>query len=424
MGLSLRDIWHENTKVAENYVFMTLLQLLNVCFYLLIYPFLIRTLGAESYGIYAFAWSVVSIAMVVVNFGFDLPGARRVAQILKDEQETDRQKERLGEVLSGIQTAKTGIGIAIAALYAVLVLSVPFMRQNSLVFAIGFIQTLSCILLPQWYFQGRQNMRIVTYVQFAGKLASLPFIFLFIRRPEDVWLFMLISTAAVVISSCAAWLHIRFRDGIRMHLIRPRDVTPYYRQAFPFFLTNAMGVIKEQGVILLTGAFLGMTDVAIYDLANKIVTVPRILLLKVNDALYPKMVVEATAPQVKHIMRMEWITGLLVIVLIAAAGKWLVLLLGGAAMADAYPVSIILSTTVLFWMIGTAFIHFVFIPSGHSYLVTANQTVALVSCLAIVTTWLLIRPAVYGVAAGIALSGLCEVIYCSIVTRRKGLLRS
>ena len=54
MEHKLRDIWNNNTKVVENYAFMTILQVLNICFYLLIYPFLIRVLGAESYGLYAF----------------------------------------------------------------------------------------------------------------------------------------------------------------------------------------------------------------------------------------------------------------------------------------------------------------------------------------------------------------------------------
>ena len=35
---------------------MTILQILNFLFYLLIYPYLIRVLGAENYGLYVFAF--------------------------------------------------------------------------------------------------------------------------------------------------------------------------------------------------------------------------------------------------------------------------------------------------------------------------------------------------------------------------------
>lgn len=414
----INKIFRENKKVAENYLFMTLIQVLNVCFYFIVYPFLIVRLGDAGYGTYAFAWSVVCIAMAVVNFGFDLPGAKHVAQIMADGGD----KKQLSAVLSQVQTAKVLLELGVAVLFAAMVLAVPFMREHYLIFAIGFAQTLTCILFPQWYFQGIQRMRTVTYIQFGCKVLSLPFIFWLLRTPDDVWLFMLIATVAAVLGAVAAWLIIRFKDGVRMPLVSPKQLRACYAEAMPFFLTNAMGIVKEQGVVLLTGAFLGMADVAVFDLANKIVTLPRILLLKINDALYPKMVVQSTAREIKRIMKSELFVGLVVIGLIAALGKWLVLWLGQGLLPAAYPVSIILSTTVLFWMLGTAFINFVFVPTNHRYLVTANQVVALVSCLSIVAGWLWIAPSVYGVAAGLAISGLCEVLFCSIVTWKKRLL--
>ena len=40
-----------NGKVVENYFFMTALQIISSAFGVLIYPYLIRVLGAESYGL-------------------------------------------------------------------------------------------------------------------------------------------------------------------------------------------------------------------------------------------------------------------------------------------------------------------------------------------------------------------------------------
>ena len=58
---AIRTIRKENATVAENYVFMTVLQALNMCFYLLVYPFLIRVLGVDSYGLYVYAAAVVAL---------------------------------------------------------------------------------------------------------------------------------------------------------------------------------------------------------------------------------------------------------------------------------------------------------------------------------------------------------------------------
>ena len=93
MQIQIKDTIKRNKKVMENYFFMTILQILNMCFYLLIYPFLIRTLGAEGYGLYAYSASLVFLFITFVNFGFDLPAARQVALHVND-------KEQLTEILS------------------------------------------------------------------------------------------------------------------------------------------------------------------------------------------------------------------------------------------------------------------------------------------------------------------------------------
>lgn len=424
----LRTLWYENTKVAENYVFMTLLQVLNMCFYLLIYPFLIRRLGAEGYGTYAYAWSMTAIVMAVVNFGFDLPNAKKVAEIVGANTRgnkvlSEAQKTSIGDVLSCVQTAKAGVELVVLVVYVVLLHCVPVMRDNSLIFSVAFIQTLTCILFPQWYFQGVQRMRVVTIVQVVVKICSLPFIFAFVKTPADVWLFMLISSLTSVTGGAIAWVIIRCKDQIIIHFVRPARCKSYYQEAVPFFLTNVMGIVKEQGIVLLVGGFLGMANVSVYDLANKIVTVPRILLLQLNNALYPKVVVDRSSSAVKKIMWGEVVLSLAVVALLAATGRWIVLLFAGKSLLEAYPVSVLLSLTILFWMLGTAYINFVFIPSGNSYLVTVNQLISMIVCLSVSVTWLMIVPSVYAVVAGLVLSGLAEVLFCVSVTRHKHLLK-
>ena len=180
--------------------------------------------------------------------------------------------------------------------------------------------------------------------------------------------------------------------------------------------------LKEQGIIWLVGGFLGMADVAVFDLASKIVTLPRTLMIKMNDALFPKIAVRSSAREIQRIMWVGTILSLLAILTIAAIGKWLVLWLGHGELPAAYPVSIILSLTILFWMLGTSFINFVFVPTNNYYLVTLNQAVSLVTCIGAATIWLTFAPSVYGIAAALAFSGLCEVLFCSISTHKKRLL--
>ena len=78
---------------------MTVLQVINSLFYILIYPYLIRVLGAEAYGLYIYALSVVTYFIYLINFGFDLPGVKAVAQNALD-------RNKLEKIFASIFTAK------------------------------------------------------------------------------------------------------------------------------------------------------------------------------------------------------------------------------------------------------------------------------------------------------------------------------
>ena len=412
MWAKIRNIWQNNSKVAENYVFMTILQVLNVCFYILIYPFVIRVLGAESYGLYAYAAALVMLFITFVSFGFDLPAAKRIAEHASDTGVKE-------QVLSEVTTAKILLeGIALVV-FAVLFPVSAKMQASPVLFSIVFVQTLSNIFFPQWYFQGIQRMRVVTYIQVCFRLLSLPFIFWLLRAPEDLWIFALILTLCSVLGSLVAWWIIRYREGLHVRLVPLSDAWRSTREALPFFLSNATSALKEQGIVLLIGMFMGMTDVAIYDLANKIIIIPRTILSKLNDAIFPQMMAQPSASGRRKVLLGEVAIGLASIVLVAAFGYWAVLVLGGKAMLASYPVSIILSVTILTWLVVGAMIYFYIIPSGQTYYITLNQVIAMVSTFAFAGVSLYFTHSVYLLAASLAIAGLIEIVFCSIVIRRK-----
>ena len=399
----------------ENYFFMTVLQILNMCFYLLIYPFLIRTLGQEGYGLYAYAASMVFLFVTFVNFGFDLPAAQQVALHSDD-------KQVLRSVLSCVQTAKIYIEMIAVLCFAVVMLINPIMGNAPCVFWITFLQTLTFILFPQWYYQGLQKMKMVTYIQFGFRLLSLPFIFIFIKSPQDVWVFALITSLASVLGGITAWLMIRYCDGIKIYWASIPAVKRAYLEAVPFCGSNIIGVDKEQGMILMAGSFLGMADVAIYDLANKIMLIPRTIFSKLNDALYPQMVVRSDKETNRRVLLYEVVLGIGAMLCVALFGPLAVYVLGGEQMMSSYGVTVILSFTILCWLVVGVFLQFYFVPAGYTRHILYNQIVAMSSCFIVAGGGLYFWHNVYALAVAYAFSGLCEIFYCYIVAKNKRML--
>lgn len=411
----IKDLYDRHKKVIENYFFMTVLQVINSLFYIMIYPYLIRTLGANSYGLYIYALSIVTYFIFIINFGFDLPATKAVAQ-------ERNNKDAISNILSCIFTAKIYLQFTTLIIFAILLFTIPFLRSHYLLFIIVFAQTINFTLFPTWYYQGLQKMRTATIIQVVFKLISLPFIFILVKSSNDLSVFALINSITMLVGGIIAILMVVFVDKLKIRFVPFSELKVWFKEAVPFFLSNSVGTLKEQGIPIIVGAFFGMRDVAIYDLASKIIIIPRTILMSINAALFPKIVVDGSKKIIKKIIKYEFLIGLVVIALIVSFGYWVVILLGGESMKDAYPLAVVLSITVLSWLVVGAFINFLFIPSKKYYVVTLNQVIALISVILFIFGGFSIKISVFVLAGSLAFSGLMEIIFCIYQTKKYNLL--
>lgn len=402
---------YRHKKIIENYFFMTLLQALNSLFYILIYPYLIRTLGAEGYGLYIFATSVISYFIFFSSFGIDMPATKYIASANED-------KLIYSKVLSKVFTTKIILQFISIIIFSILLIFVPFIRQNYWIFIFTFMQSFGHIFFPQWFYQGIQNMRVVTIIQLIFKFLSLPFIFYFIKKPNDIVIFAIINSLAFLLPAIAVSIMLRFSEKIKIEIVSISEVKDLLKECSPFFLSNAVGILKEQSVTIIIGAFFGMRDVAIYDLANKIIIIPRTILSSVNAAMFPKIITGVSNKKIKNIIKIEFLVGFLIIGGLVLFGKWIVLFLGGANMIQSYYLTIILSITVLSWLVVGAYISFVFIPNFKYFFVTRNQILAAASFAICVAVGLVLFKSIFVLAIAMAFSGIVEIIYCLYLSKK------
>ncbi len=411
----IKVLFNNNKVVIENYFFMTFLQILNSLFYLIIYPYLIRALGVENYGLYVFATSISMYFITFVAFGFEMPALNSIVL----NQNNDKVKS---DVLSCVFTAKIYLEVLSLIFFVLLIFLIPFLYKHWIIFAICFSNTLTGIFFPTWYFQGIQNMRIVTFIQLSFKLISLIFIFTFVKSADDLCLFVLIVNSTNIGGALVAFSIIQFVHKIRIKLVAFSQLKKWFVDAMPFFWTVAAGTVKSQSITLITGGFFSLSDVAIYDLAYKIISIPSTLLTSINSALFPKMIANLETAKVKIILRYESLLGLLVIFFIVFFGKWIVILLGGEKMVAAYPMTIILSLTIYAWLVVGAYINFVFIPNKLFYFITKNQSVALLSFFVYFLIGFLFFKSVLVLVVALSMSALTEVLFCRFIVKKKQLL--
>jgi len=411
----LKTKFSNNTKVIENYFFMTALQVINSLFGILIYPYLIRVLGANSYGLYVFAFSVTSYFISFISFGFTFPAVKAIV-------ENKNNLEEKSKIVSSVLTAKCYLSLISTLIFLILIFTIPIMRRNWIIFSICYTQIIAEVLFPVWYFQGVQKMRVVTLIQLGFRIISLPFIFIFIKSSEDCWIYVLIASSSVILGSITSVGFLKVGEHISFYFVKYKELKIYFKDAMPFFWSSATGTIKQESVTIMIGAFFGMRDVALYDLANKIILLPRMLTTSINGALFPKVIENIQKTFIKKIIQYETLIGLAVIAGVAIFGYWIILILGGKEMLASYPIAIVLSSTVLVWLVVGCYISFIFVPANKYYYVTQNQLVAFVSFLVLCIPGLLIFKTIMAFVVALTLSGLCEIIYCNYLIRKHKLL--
>lgn len=401
----------KSTKVLQNYSYLSALNIVSALVGFLIYPYIIRTLGAEQYGLYAFILAIAMYFQDIIDFGFDSPCTKRVALGAGDKAELSR-------IVSVVFCCKILLIILSVTIALPIVLAIPVLRHNMCLFAVIFIQNLYKTFYPQWYYLGIKNMKFSSILQAVIRVSQIPLILIFVKNTDDLMVYAAIVSGTMFVGSIVGGVNV-LTDGIRPVRVSFAQIKEYYSEATPFFITTISGRVKEKTLTAVIGACFGMRDVAIYDLAMKLIQIPKLLLNSINAALFPEVVTNATPERVKKIIKYERLIALVTILCIVVFGYPATLILGGRDMIAAYPVALILSLTIYFALITGAYLQFVFVARGGYRFVAWNQVAALVSCMALCGIGMLVYPSVWSVALALSLSCAGEVLFCRIVSKRR-----
>ena len=86
-------------KIFKNASYLGIVQLVNYVFPLITVPYVSRIIGPEGYGIINYATTFVGYFSLLIAYGFDLTGTRRIVKHLE-------QPSKINQIVSEILTAR------------------------------------------------------------------------------------------------------------------------------------------------------------------------------------------------------------------------------------------------------------------------------------------------------------------------------
>lgn len=257
-----KKLIRNNSVIFQNLTYITLLELFIVVSPLITYPYLVKTLGTELYGLVITAQVIASYAVILVNFGFRSITAKDIS-IHRDN------RNKLSEIVSSIFFIRAILWVASFILYFIAISLIPLYNRHMLLFILSFGITFNDLLFPQFYFQGIEKMKFITFINIGINSIFIVLIFLFVKNKADYYLVPLFKSIGFFIGGLISIYIVYFRQKLKFIIPETIILKTYIKDALPIFSTEIITSIKDKFSYILLGSFVGMNEVVIYDLGAK-----------------------------------------------------------------------------------------------------------------------------------------------------------
>ncbi len=268
---NLKRLYNGQKGVIRNFSFLSILQILQLLAGLLVYPYLIKVLGLNNYGIVVYAQTIIGYFILIVNYGFNITATKYVSEAKGDN-------DKISEIFSTVISIKFLFFIISAFLLIISVIFIEFMNNEKEVYLFSTLIIFGWVVFPDWYFQGIEKMENITYVMLTSKLISLSLIFIYVENANDYILVPFFNSLAMILAGFIGFALV-FRgsktEKSRVRFIRPKyeNMKSYIRTGSAYFVSNLSANTKDYVNTLIIGAVLSYNEVAIYDIITKVIKV-------------------------------------------------------------------------------------------------------------------------------------------------------
>ena len=320
----------ENNKTAKtlfaNFTYLSILEIIGLLLPLISYPYVIRTVGADDYGVVVFCQAIIAYVVIIINFGYNVSATRKIS-----ENRTNVFKIR--EIYSSIVYQKLLI-FAICLVSGLFVLI--FLKYDYSVILLGFIGLcIQEVFFPTWLFQGLERMKFITIITFVAKCSCLILIFLFVHDKKDYACIPVLYSIGGFFTSVLSVIILKKKFDIYFVKVSKYRMKEDFLESLPFFTSRLSAIVMERGNVLVIGTFFSYDMVAIYDLCAKIVSILKTPFSLVAQVIYPNVAKSKNMLLVKKSIKIVLLFGAFVCLFVYLFAPNIILLLSDTSMLGA-----------------------------------------------------------------------------------------
>lgn len=266
--------------LAQNFAYLSLLQIAGYVFPLITMPYLARVIGVDGFGKIAFASAVMVWVQTIADWGFNFTATRDVAQNREDPQ-------KVSEIFSNVLWARCALMFLSFLFLMLLIIVFPKFRENVNILLVSFLLVPGHILFPDWFFQAMERMKYITILNVVSKFIFTVAVFVFIKDKGDYILQPLLVSLGYLVSGLIALYYILVRW--RVKLIRPsmKNIWQTIKHSTDVFLNNLMPNLYNSFSTVLLGVFGGDVANGKLDAGTKFVNIAQQFMSVLSRAFFP-----------------------------------------------------------------------------------------------------------------------------------------
>ena len=337
----MRELAIRYKTVIQNLSYLSVMQICIVVIPLFTIPYLIKVLGKETYGLVIYSQIFLGYIQIIVNFGFSSFALREVS-INRDD------KTKLSEIITSIFIIKSTLLILSLFILAVVIHLSPVANEHKMLFLLSFLVCLSDVINPMWYFQGVEKMKYITYLTLVSRTIFFVLVFVIITKPEHYLRFPIINGIGAFFSGVLAMIVLYNKENIRMKMPSFTIISSYFLNSISFFVADFSVNLFANANKLIIGSYLGLTELAYYDIAEKITSIFKgVPLTIVRNSIFPFVAKTKKINLVKKTTTIMSIYAIFMICIINMFAPSFIVLIGGKEMLPSIDILRILSITIL-----------------------------------------------------------------------------
>lgn len=255
----------EKRVLLSNFMSLGVVQGLNFILPLLVVPYLLYTLGVETFGLLAMATAFIAYFMILSDYGFNITATREISVHRENP-------EKLNEIVSSVLIIKVMLMVLGFSLLLLALFLFDSLGKDALIYLLTFGMVLGQVMFPIWFFQGIEKMGYIALLNIVAKLFFLLAILLLVKEKEDAYLVPLLNSLGFMVVGIVALFYMYKTFKIRF-VWQPYEVLRYYfLLGWHVFLSRLAVVFYTSSNIFILGVFTSHTVVGYYAIADKVIS--------------------------------------------------------------------------------------------------------------------------------------------------------